>query len=48
MAILGVRYKWFVAITITTLLILGLSHNGLAAWQAEWEKTIEAGKRKVG
>ena len=46
MAILGVRYKWFVAITITSLLILGLSYNGLAAWQAEWEKTIEAAKKE--
>ncbi len=46
MAILGVRHKWFVAITIMSLLILGLSHNGLAAWQAEWEKTIEAAKKE--
>ena len=35
MAFFGVRYKWFVSITIASLLILGLSYNGLAAWQAE-------------
>lgn len=46
MAFFSVRYKWFVSITIASLLLLGLSHNGWTSWKEDWERTLEAARKE--
>ena len=46
MAFFGVRYKWFVSITIASILLLGLSHNGWTSWKEDWKRTVEAARKE--
>lgn len=46
MAIFGVRYKWFVSITIASIWLLGLSHNGWTSWKEDWKRTVDAAKKE--
>ena len=46
MAFSGVWYKLCGTSTIASMLLLGLSHDGLTSWKEDWKRTVEAARKE--